>query len=361
MDATEYIKELEYNYRSELFDDIGKSEEFVEACKARDRVLGVNRANHPDGPGPGSPGYSLLGTMRQQMEEYRDDLFNVMVHFNTCLPTPPFIAFIPICEFNAFATKAPNGEEICILDTQLFQYLYYISTALSSCSIQSEDGSPPNSLEDALLFSMAATFWFLEIDTLESMSYLRDIRKTRFSNDAARLSFSGDLAEGMMLFVLAHELAHHSLGHLDFLNEIKIQNRKGIQGNLAVYSRSQEQEFEADAEGARIFLGYMNGEVPLLRQEKGLSLPHPATQCAPLIFFDYLSIIEEVVFPNLIGRNGESNTHPPAQERAKAVGLLLEEGWDDQASRYYKASCTEYRDTFREFISDVIFSMSETT
>ncbi len=89
----------------------------------------------------------------------------------------------------------------------------------------------------------------------------------------------------MISFVLAHEHAHHCLGHLDELSLRRI--KRGPE--FSTFSRSQQQEFEADRLGFQIFLQCRNPESTYNLHNLE---PFPT---APLVFFAWLQTMEELM------------------------------------------------------------------
>jgi len=358
MTAEEYVRQLEAEHDMDLLDVVGRSEEFVGASLETDRLFGVDRSQHPDGPGPSAAGYSFVEGTRKAAAEYRDDLMSVMKYYAMLAFSSPVFGFIPLLEFNAFATRAPNGEAVCVLDNFLFNYFHYTSIALSECTIRGEDGPPPTDQKEALLYGMFATFWFCGMDDPECVRYLRSERKRPFSVDPDRVWFAGCMSEAMLIFVLAHELAHHSLGHLNQLQPRKLFRKKGAEP-LYVYSRSQQEEFAADSCGLRTFLGYMQGDAPLIRCQKGLALPHAATQCAPLLFFDLLAIAEEAVLPAIIPDCAVSRSHPPARDRAIVARKDLEARCASDALSYYNQAALPFVEELGDIVVETLTRMAE--
>ena len=72
---------------------------------------------------------------------------------------------------------------------------------------------------------------------------------------ASALVFTTLMAEAMTAFVLCHELAHHALGHLTEARKLRM-GPYSRSPNIAVLTRSQRDELEADHEGMKAFLRY---------------------------------------------------------------------------------------------------------
>ncbi|QDU23310.1 M48 family metalloprotease [Urbifossiella limnaea] len=165
-----------------------------------------------------------------------------------------FIDEFPTGEFNACAVRTNNGH-LCLLNTGLLKLLYHLS--LSSCYLikgnvlnQTLDFSARLALEDeaslpAIGAAIKSIYAYLAFG---QHPYPIEIQEGMHE---AALLYANGIAGGMRTFVVGHELAHVTLGHLDTSEKRSVIAENG---RLEVASSSQEQEYEADLESQRLML-----------------------------------------------------------------------------------------------------------
>lgn len=123
------------------------------------------------------------------------------------------------------------------------------------------------------------------------------------------------LADAAMAFILCHELAHFTEGHLD---------------TTEPWERHRDQEFEADAVGFASFRALMNDDVLPL----SLSISH--LDRAPIAFFRLLEVVHEIE-RRATGSPRTYTTHPPPSDRlshllSSAEGDLSEHGHESDTA-----------------------------
>ncbi len=138
-------------------------------------------------------------------------------------------------------------------------------------------------------------------------------------------------------FAIAHEWGHIAQGHLDGSNMMAMDTRVGT---LEVFSKSEGQEFEADA-WAMLALSGLGSD----RHEKGLSV----AGC-----FSFLAVAELVNRLRTQLEPSYSSTHPSAARRVGSIHkLLLESGYlattDDL---FYSTVLAEFAFLFRQQFDD---------
>lgn len=113
-----------------------------------------------------------------------------------------------------------------------------------------------------------------------------------------------DFTDKQLLFVLAHEYAHHIMGHLDDSTIIERPLFRAASGGdsvqRAVYSYRQEQEFDADA-GAIDHPKYSGDDFH----------QHSIAALTFLAYIDIFQSVEDQIFPSMPW----GKTHPPPLDR----------------------------------------------
>ena len=141
------------------------------------------------------------------------------------------------------------------------------------------------------------------------------------------LAFTVDSVVAQELFVVSHELGHIKAGHL---NECKRKTVLIEEDESDFFVKSQEQEFEADIIGLKIFLDYVLK--PQIFENKSCTKERDIILVSPLLLFSLLHLIEV----NL-GSKSHIYTHPKAVERLHRIldyykenNILKDESWADE-------------------------------
>lgn len=229
----------------------------------------------------------------------------------------PQIALLPTEDFNAWATVAPNGDPICILDPGLSASLLHFSWSLAEATIQPPGSTVEPDHVKCCFGAIAACEEIVYGGHEPARQYLRS---ADFRGDESWFMFGVFFARAIESFILSHEFAHHIRGHVNLLRKDVLQ-RHSIQQSINVYNRSQLEEFEADRIGADIFLAI----------EPEMYSPH--FMCGPLVFFDLLSFAEKFII-----KNPSSLTHPAAEERKIRLEAYLWNKLPSEARDYYKVT-----------------------
>jgi hypothetical protein len=230
----------------------------------------------------------------------------------------PRIALLPIEDFNAWATLAPSGEPVCVLDSDLTGTLLHFSWALAEATTESPDSAVERDYVKCCFATIAACEELAYGGHEPARQYLKSIN---FEASRSWFMFGVFLSRAIEAFILSHELAHHVAGHLNGLRQDVLQRSHARQPSIKVYNRSQKEEFEADRIGVKVFM------------ETGTEMYSPHFLCAPLVFFDLLSFVEDFV-----QTNSRSLTHPPARERKNRLKSHIWKRLPSEAKSYYSVT-----------------------
>ncbi|MFL4469030.1 hypothetical protein ACERZ8_03770 [Tateyamaria armeniaca] len=146
---------------------------------------------------------------------------------------------------------------------------------------------------------------------------------------------AGTLAMACWHFVLCHEYGHIAAGHLEADGSRNMLPTP--KGKVAVLSRQQEEEFQADAIGYKISL-----ETPSLKtidtstldrvldgrfsgEDFAKAMRLKSALAAPYIFFSIVLVLEEIWSRSAkpSDDNALVQTHPPAKERIRGLAPVL--------------------------------------
>jgi len=228
----------------------------------------------------------------------------------------PIIGYLPIRNLNAVSTIAPNGEPIILLDQVLRLVLHMFTSFLFYLVVETRKrGGLSEVPEDIRLFvwkAIGAGIRLLLRDN-EALGDIREASRWILHDVPPDIPESGDvLCDTLVLFIIAHEYAHHFLGHVNPSAMQQYEISEG-QPSLELVVASQAQERAADQLALRIFLKCHRPDSDLI------SFRHiEEFAYAPLLFFDIVSTVEAT------RRFSERKIrlHPPALERKQ---LLLDQ------------------------------------
>lgn len=194
----------------------------------------------------------------------------------------PF-AYMATCEPNGVAMQSDTGERCILLDIR-FDCFFNRLTPYLLCAF----GTRPPVVADPLW--MLPSVHVVYVDSFWREPAIESFFSLDVSDNLFR--FCSQIQDGVTLSIVAHELAHFALGHL---------NRKG-----PVPPRGQhKQEFAADAEGCRVLLEYF-------RQRGQGDIAQFVNFCY-LVFFSGLYLFE------MIEGVADHPTHPAARDRIAAI------------------------------------------
>jgi hypothetical protein len=251
----------------------------------------------------------------------------------------PTIGVLPTLDFNACAMTAPNGDEICLMDILLYSTLIQMARAATECmfeGVQQVEGNYKAAFRSLLGHLMWFSRRFPRRQLEQVLGLVMEGR--HLSADPMRVYASGQLGTQVIVFIMAHEFAHHALGHVGVPGPLRLRTGTG-DVDVLIYNRSQLDEFAADELGFRVFLSCSATVV------EGARRYFTQGDIAPLLFFHFLDIYERVI-PRLVDASPACATHPPASARLQRLTQLFAElAHEDSRIAYPYA-----RDFFTDFL-----------
>jgi hypothetical protein len=222
------------------------------------------------------------------------------------IPNIPVIA-IPIQEFNTCIAEAPGGGgQFIVFDTCISKELVDLLSAVPTQGLSAWTACVLQGALRKVSWSETPAFWS-ETAIREVMAYNHPKPKdgvvyTRFSSLSIGLPFC-------IMFMLAHEFAHHKLNHIAGSSRALPRDLGGIV--VDVRHTDHAQEFEADAWALNILT-----RVPVGYFATWL-------QCIEVVFW-YLNSIElfNTECQRIKGATSLPSDHPDAWERARTVSEL---------------------------------------
>lgn len=134
----------------------------------------------------------------------------------------------------------------------------------------------------------------------------------RYPHDPAKEIWAFATAASAQDFVLAHELGHVALGHLQATGA---QRARRLRSGVEVYSKSQQQEFAADLFAARLLFELE----PVSDEQRVLDLLY-GKYMGVGVFFDLDSLVTEIERRTFaLPEAAEGQSHPPARSREANV------------------------------------------
>ncbi|GGN43906.1 hypothetical protein FHR83_008039 [Actinoplanes campanulatus] len=212
----------------------------------------------------------------------------------------------PTGEFNASARRARTGNLI-LLNQGLRRLIY---NACLAGSLHVQDANQPLSS----LVARRSPAWG------EIAAQLIGVLLNYFQGDAffspqssnyspQCLTLASGLSSSIRTFVIAHEVAHAELGHLD---QGSAHNMRTPLGDVEVIAKSYDQEFEADQLAQQVL-------IEIARRDRSVG-----PICGGVGFI-MLDAIAELARSRFFGHQAEpSTTHPPAPQRLSAVMTYVE-------------------------------------
>lgn len=212
----------------------------------------------------------------------------------------------PTEDFNASAKIIGDGY-ICLLNKGLREFLYWFSLA---ASYNCKNYKIPSSTKVTKISNEWLFVLHTSILVLTHYTFGRDMKKRipDANYSANCIALGGLLSSSMKQFIIAHELAHIQLGHINNTDTYSVESPYG---KLDLSKKSYEQEFEADLYAQRILL-------EIAKNENDLDI------VAGGICFLGLEILirqyKEYIFQN---KTKTSTTHPKSEERIMQLFTFL--------------------------------------
>lgn len=279
--AKEYLRELQDNLGwDSFFQDISKNHHFQELSN-----------------------YHYLQPLTQ--EEVRDGLNKTSVPsvlngiriLGKSLQQTPLVTSLPTNNFNACATHAPDQYPIVFLEARLQRLLIYLSSGIGKLILVERD--PQVACFIILLTSLDAAYPNISPDIPKLLN------PDQLPRDFPSFDYVFRVANAFEQFVVAHEFAHHILGHLDEMTSISLNGDKDAIP-LNIFSRAQQEELDADSLAYDIYIANLHSQP---YDETGR---YDIFDTLPLVFFKFLQMVYTI-------RDWESDSHPPPEERMEQL------------------------------------------
>lgn len=230
---------------------------------------------------------------------------------------------------NAMAIRSPSGDRVVLMNRGCMVSFAYASIAFSDCVIDTSYTKAGSFIrEDVQLFSAALEP--LGGPDVSNHVNVTDIQKRVLLGDPCKSGFADMLVIGMACFVVAHELAHHVLGHQGDLAEsaLKLDGK-----TLAYYRYSKYKEYEADRYAWDVF---RRVQIEMSRDNhigEALSMSKFCA-VAPLLFMVLIESVQTMRANRHVIRAGETDTHPCGYERRRALEPLVCQALDREVMRF---------------------------
>ncbi|MDL1976187.1 MAG: hypothetical protein LWX55_15730 [Deltaproteobacteria bacterium] len=261
--------------------------------------------------------------LRIQLESIRDGLISVLdKDARNSLPVIPVrTAFTRDC--NAFALSTPRGHPVIVIDFAFILGLLNVLTCYFHTFPAVGRFVSAHHVDKESLF-LNKKFRLL----VQSIQHSRDqlwnskiSAKRLLMKESWIYNFgSGELYRKILFFMLAHELSHFVLGHMD---DQAVSPLHYIDMPLDYYRQSQAQEQEADIAAIQIYRSYVETlpKFPMI------------TDIAPLILMVYLRIFESSAMDKQL------RTHPHPDDRLHYLTGKLQP--QDDRSRFLLINFTQ--------------------
>ncbi len=213
------------------------------------------------------------------------------------LEHPPLVAILPTSDFNACATLAPDRYPIVLLEARLESLLVYLSTALGKLVLVDRDFQAACYI--ILMTSLDAAYPGASPDVPKMLN------PDQLPRDLSSLDYVFKMTAAFERFVVAHEFAHHVLGHLNSMTTMSVN---GINDaiRLDVFSRAQQEELDADSLAYDIYIADLHSQP---YDETGR---YDVFDALPIVFLKFLQIVCAL-------RGVESDSHPPPEKRVEQL------------------------------------------
>lgn len=223
-----------------------------------------------------------------------------------------FAGEFPTGDYNALIAKVPDEKRYVILmNVGLLALLHDVAKVIvfsewpkgGNGSAELPTGTSPSG--ESLDKEGREYFRDVIRNYVEFENYVRPPR--RFAPSGKTNLVADLLAWAAYRFVLAHEIAHVVLGHLDHA-EAGVITVRGSEVKIPVLNKPMKEELYADTLGGQILMA------ALFKNWKSRSLEGPMWYTGPFFFLALAEIVDRVL-------SVESATHPPGKIRC----MVLEE------------------------------------
>ncbi len=234
-----------------------------------------------------------------------------------------FCAEFPTGDFNACAMYSPNGY-LCLINKGLRNLVFRMSMAVWTYYLWREeiDGKEKPSFEDMMKYVLEICYKYLTGQTGPA--------ETDIKHSKGALERGAEIARSIRLFVVAHEVAHAELGHLD--SGIRQAVASPV-GEIDILQKSRQQEFEADALAQEI----LTNIAEKTQQNSDGSGGSLLVVCGGVCFLSIEMIISkcrEILFKQELPH---PTTHPSSKDRINALYKGLEKRISSQQLNQLRA------------------------
>ena len=264
------------------------------------------------------------------------------------LSRPVFPATFPTGTFNALAVPQPHGHLLLINDgsaTLVYQVLTLLGHSISFAEF-SEEGLPDNKTEIGVSPVGSDERTAILADILVEYALRRKVSPEREYApipSMAKIHVLAPIYEALLMYMLAHEYGHASLGHLESSRAAVSESQAGP---IEVIPKSWEQEVEADLCGAT-FLIATTGAAESVERTKTLLVDSKEKEkeflsvvAGVMLFFSLDDAISKIKARlSGLGEHPISETHPPSTTRAKCIREYLRGMGGDRVFTLSDAVC----------------------
>lgn len=262
----------------------------------------------------------------------------------------PVLGYLPIMDFNACSTVAPNGDAIILIDILLRSVLQTFTSFLVYLGWEAQKvgntSRIPESILSIIVKGISSGFRvFLGYRDKEVRTDYEEAWKWMLYKVPPEIPETGDvLCDIIIIFIISHEYAHYVLGHVK-PSSIQCYKTPKDQLPIELAMASQSQEKEADQLALEIFMR--------CHEQNSVFLPFQHIKkatYAPLLFFDIVSVVEAT----RCFRERPIKLHPPALERKELLyGKVLSCLNEDSKELYGLYSW--FIESLRKFVSSENF------
>lgn len=232
-----------------------------------------------------------------------------------------FVGEFPTGDFNAHAVRVPEGSGYVILvNVGLIMFIYAVAEIIFSQiefgTVKYNNNGKP--IVDKVLgtreisYEEAGVYFQDTIQRYVNLKRYDPSKEKIIVKGGAKLVLLSKLGSAAVNFVLAHELGHLLLGHLDS-EQTRLVTVPGIGIKVPVISKSWENEFKADLIGGFLFVKNLLNKV-----DDGFTGPDSKNSIGgPFLFFELLRLIEKAQ------GLAKYTSHPPTKQRYEALETHL--------------------------------------
>lgn len=230
---------------------------------------------------------------------------------------------------NALATRAPNGDRLVLINRGCMVAFAYASIAFTDSNLN----TPYSTLGRFIREDIQLFVFSIEALGLPMKSHninVTEIQKKVLLADPNKSGFADMLCIAMVSFVVAHELAHHILGHQGKY----IPSNRMINGKpLSFYQYSRQNEYEADKYALNIFNRVQTEMSRDIHIGEPFSMSKFCT-VAPILAMVLIESAEFLKKARHVTISDKSDTHPCGYERRKALEPLVWDSLDQEQKRF---------------------------